>query len=73
MYIEACVQKKVTVSKVDWQSRITPTKKNTQSVTHVIKAINRGKLLCVWPQVVALIISLPGHLYTFTIEISMWI
>ena len=26
-----------------------------------LKATNRGKLLCLGPQVVALIISLPGH------------
>ena len=26
-----------------------------------VKATNRGKLLCLWPQVVALIISLPEH------------
>ncbi len=33
-----------------------------------VKATNEGKILCLDPQVVALIISLPGN--TFSIEIS---
>ncbi len=51
-------------------------------MTPKFKATNRGKLLCLVPHVLALIVSVPGHfsswnliiklkvMYTFSIEIS---